>query len=293
MTLTYGGRQVYLCTGTKSQTINICNAKNRRGDYEWIVRLFRPQSVTEDEIADHKDNPESLVQWLVEKGGRVEKRPPPDDLPPDQSPPANGPVPVINDDPWIAVVVSIVENSIDQLVREFLRVPFLHRVEHSLHARLYSILAAQPHFARELPLQDDVFSQPLHKEWPETIPQENTKRGNFDLAVLTPRQLQNCNVDQFWNGELPAPIVIEMGLDYGSRHLARDRYKLIHSQVPHGYLVHFTRINRDPVVENIIEDIIRDPAGNGHVHIAYACVYDNVRRYKLVNDNAIHDAQER
>jgi hypothetical protein len=288
MVTTGNGRQVFICTRTNSQTINICEANNRRGDYDWIVRLFQPEVATEAEISEHATNPESLVGWLKdEKHGEVEKKPPPD-LPPAQPPGApNGPFPAREEDPWIQVAVSIVEVAIDQLVREFLRVPYLHRVEHSLHARPYSILAAQPHFARELPLQNPMFlTQPLHKEWPETIPEENTRRGNFDLAVLTPNQLAGCTVYNFRHGNLPAPIAIEMGLDYGPAHLAADRDKLIHSQVPHGYLVHLTRIGPHEQANAII----LEPGGNGGFKTAYACVAANAVFYKLVNGNQIVNA---
>jgi hypothetical protein len=283
---TQSGRNLYLCTRTQSQTVNICNANNRRGDYDWIVRLFQPEVATEAEIRDHAENPADLVLWLQNaKRASVEKEPPPD-LPADQ-PLLAVPTPTPDEEAWIRVAVCIVEQSIDQLVREFLRVPNLHRVEHSLHARLFGILAAQPHFGRELPLHDrGALTQPLHKEWPETIPQENTRRGNFDLAVLTPWQLQNCNVPDFRDGRLPAPIVIEMGLDYRAAHLAADRDKLIHSQVPHAYRVHLTRVGPDERATAII----LAPGGNGHVKTAFACVGHNGVLYKLVNGDQILNA---
>jgi hypothetical protein len=130
-----------------------------------------------------------------------------------------------------------------------------------------------------------LLAQPVHKEWPETIPQENTRRGNFDLAVLTPWQLANCNVNDFRQGNLPAPIVIEMGLDYSASHLAQDRDKLIHSQVPHGYLVHLLRAPRPDM---IAESIVCDRAGNGGLRTAYACVWDALRRYRFLNDDNVH-----
>jgi hypothetical protein len=214
MPLTQDGKEVYLCTRTKSQSVNICDANNRRGQYDWIVRLFQPQIVTEAEIIENATNAQNLVDWLkTAKGGQVEAEPP-QDLPPHPPPPVDGPLRSPEEESWIKVAVSLVEQSIDELVREFLRVPYIHRVDHSLHTRLFGILAAQPHFARELPLNDPtVLTQPIHKEWPETIPDENTKRGNFDLAILTPWQLAKCNVDDFRKGRLPAHIVIEIGLE--------------------------------------------------------------------------------
>jgi hypothetical protein len=288
MELPENGRRVFVCTRTKSQTVNICDANNRRGDYDWIVRLFPPETATDADISRYVGpkglvaDPTSLVAWLEEeKHGEVEKEPP-QDLPPDHPP---GAADAPGEEEWIGVAVSIVEQAIDQLVREFLRVPYLHRVEHSLHARFYGILAAQPHFAREIPLQNQMFTQPLHKEWPETIPQENARRGNFDLAVLTPWQLRDCNIAHFREGRLRAPIVIEMGLDYPPAHLAADRDKLIHSRVPHGYLVHLTRCGPN----DRANQIILDPGGDCHVKTAYACVplSGGGVSYKLVNGSAL------
>jgi len=39
-------------------------------------------------------------------------------------------------------VVVLVEHAIDQLVLEFVALPYLHRVEHSLHCELYALLTA-------------------------------------------------------------------------------------------------------------------------------------------------------
>jgi hypothetical protein len=39
------------------------------------------------------------------------------------------------DDPWVAIAKELVEKSIDQLVEDFVETPYLHRVEHSIHAR--------------------------------------------------------------------------------------------------------------------------------------------------------------
>ena len=61
-------------------------ANNRRGDYDWIVRLFQPEVADEPGILAHSETPETLVQWLrTEKHGSIEKEPP-SDLPPAQPP---------------------------------------------------------------------------------------------------------------------------------------------------------------------------------------------------------------
>jgi hypothetical protein len=226
---------IHLAKRTKSLTVNICDANNRRGDYEWIVRVFRPDDVTESEITAH-ESILGLVAWLQDaKGGEIEKGPPPPIDPGiDPAPPPE------EDREWIEHAVAVVEKSLDKLVDEFLRVPYLHRVEHSLHARLFAILATDPHLNCELPLRNGT-TQPIHKEWPETVPSPETRRGNFDLAILSPALLARHSVEVFRRGNIPAPIVLELGLDYGAAHLEQDADKLIQSAVQHGYLVHFTR----------------------------------------------------
>jgi hypothetical protein len=77
-----------------------------------------------------------------------------------------------------------------------------------------------------------------------------------------------------------------MGLDYRAPHLKEDCEKLIHSQVDHGYLVHFSRTGPDEVAEGVI----LDSGGNGHVKTAYACVAGNAVSYKLVNGDHIVNA---
>jgi hypothetical protein len=72
-------------------------------------------------------------------------------------------------------------------------------------------------------------TQLLHKEWPEFIPRKKAgepmralRRGSFDLAVLAPSQLRAATLKQVEDGPIDAPIVIELGLDYGPVHLQGD-----------------------------------------------------------------------
>lgn len=278
-----GDRRVFLRTGPKTQTVSVCDANNRRGDYDWVIRIFAPAAATEAELVGRADI-DDLVAWLKDtKRGKVEKSPPPDaDADEDREP---LPPPPDEDAPWIERAVEAVEQAIDRLVREFLRAPYLHRVEHSLHARLFAILAEHELFRDEVDLNGGRYkTQAIHKEWPETIPEEGCRRGNFDLAILPPLALYQCGLEEFRNGRISAPIVIEMGLDYGAAHLADDADKLIHSAVPHGYLVHFTRKPRDEEAENRI----LDPGGGDHVRAAFASVSGGPR-HKLVRGVSIVD----
>ena len=145
-------------------------------------------------------------------------------------------------DPWVREAVLAVEASITKLMDEFRAYPFAHRVEHSLHARLFELLREWDVLRGWHPLSDARFkSQLIHKEWPETVAESGRKRGSFDIAVLAPSQLERASVAQFRTGQIAAPIVIELGLGYWTKHLQDDADKLRHSQVQHPYLVHFSR----------------------------------------------------
>ena len=77
----------------------------------------------------------------------------------------------------------------------------------------------------------------IHKEWPETVPgREVDRRGLFDLAVLAPSQPAQASIEQFRQGRIHAPIVVEVGLDYGRAHLEQDLEKLRNSEVPYAHV---------------------------------------------------------
>ncbi|GIE85448.1 hypothetical protein SAMN06264365_10569 [Actinoplanes regularis] len=270
---------VHVRTGPKTQTVNICTEANRKGIYESVYELDVREKVTDDQVARRSDLAD-LRAWLESLGGF-------DRGPRGGEPPAGRPkleprlIGADVDDEWFDNARRVVEVAIDSLVLEFIDLPYLHRVEHSLHARLYGILAAHPMFAHLLPIGDTGYStQPVHKEWPETTARESKdgRRGNFDLAILSRRQLESATLDDFREGRIAAAIVIEMGLDYRFDHLRQDHDKLINSKVSAGYLVDLLR-NR-PADERT-EQLILNPSAN--VRTAYArhaptgeCVYKTV-----------------
>lgn len=110
-------------------------------------------------------------------------------------------------------------------------------------------------------------TQLIHKEWPEARPRKkpdliaDRRRGSFDLVVLAPSQLQRTALEQFIVGRINAPIVIELGLNYGKHHLTGDRHKLANSEVQHPYLVHLSRMpsSRQGATEDIIAGIRERP----------------------------------
>jgi hypothetical protein len=102
---------------------------------------------------------------------------------------------------------------------------------------------------------------------------------------LTPKLLNGCpSIGAFRDGHLHPPIVIEMGLDYDAKHLARDAKKLINSKPKHGYLIHLVRERpREPNAEQIIRGI----EAKFGIKTAYAWTAGGQVAVKLVNEQSI------
>jgi hypothetical protein len=142
---------------------------------------------------------------------------------------------------WLAAAIPAVDRAINALVQEFVDYPYLHRVEQSLHVRLFELLVGQPELRGAWPIGSSGHpTQLVHKEWPETGPHRGT-RGHFDLAILDPDQLQAAHLDHFAGGHLEAGIAIEVGLNAGRNHLPDDRAKLRANGVRAGYLIELQR----------------------------------------------------
>ena len=188
-------------------------------------------------------------------------------LPPTVAAPAPG-------DPWVGKAVTAVEAAIDELVDDFRRNPFVHRVEHSLHVQLFGLLMQQGVLRERCQIGKTSFVTGLiHKEWPETKPRKSEsgnvhRRGSFDLAVLAPSQLEAVQtLDQFIYGTIAAPIVIELGLGYQDEHLGGDEIKVLGSQVQHPYLVHFSRIkSRKQQATEALVNRLKPPIKVAYVH---------------------------
>lgn len=136
-----------------------------------------------------------------------------------------------------------------------------------MHAHLYADLVSQKLFqGLHLIGGSGQVTQLVHKEWPETVRDADaTKRGSFDIAIITPEQLRSASVDQFRRGRIAPGIVIEMGLDYAFTHLENDYKKLLNSDTRYGYLVHLTR-------DRTLHDDARELANSAdpRVRIAFA-----------------------
>lgn len=280
-----GDRDIHIVTGRVSQTVNVCDANNRLGEYDYVIRLFQPNFIDGNNVQNRTDV-DDLIQWLTQaRKGQVEQSPP--TITP-VVPSVPGPQPLSPaDDLWVQRAMQITEICINELVREFLDLPYLHRVEHSIHTRLHAILSVQPHFSRHFPIaHGSGMTQPIHKEWPESIPraEKGTRRGNFDLAILPPDLLNGCNLKDFSEGRIAPPIVIEMGLNYGNGHLAGDAEKLLNSQVKHAYLVHLVReMPHDTSIDQTIADLRR----TNLIRVAFARVEQGRKYLKLLDDSMI------
>jgi hypothetical protein len=288
MPIQLGGRKIYIFTGRLSQTVNVCDAQNRQGNYEWKVRLFPPYFVNEVNFGKISGI-RSLIKWLKEERQGLIELYPHDDEAETQAINIDKP-PVAEDSIWIERAMRITEVCIDELVLEFLRIPYLHRVEHSIHTRMYAILINQPHFDWHFPLaKEGMVTQAIHKEWPESIPrpEKGNRRGNFDLAILSPGQLSNCNLQDFSCGRLAPPIAIEMGLNYCEGHLAADAEKLLNSKIRHGYLVHLIReLPHDPSIDQTIARLREEKT----IKVAFARFERGRKFVKFLSDQEIHES---
>lgn len=285
-----GGRLVKVVTGSKSQTVNICTERNREGVYAHIVRLYPPHFVEEATLAGHRfRSPEDLVRFLCERhNGVVEVAPATRPVAATAAPHAV--TRRFDDDPWVCEALPRIDACVNAFVEGFVRYPFLHRVEHSQHCELYALLTGDEVLGATTRGRGFV-TRLVHKEWPEwRVRDEKGRRGNSDLVVLSPATVRSCTVQEFLDGRIEPPVVIEVGLNYPTTHLLADFRKLCASGVHRGYLVHL--VNRDYEddyhgLERRLPEIERS---HPNIRTAYARVVGPQPKYKLVGDGALRDA---
>lgn len=285
------GRRVKVVTGRKTQTVNVCTEENRLGEYDYIVRL-RPPFVDESTLVRESfmTIPDMINNLQVNYHADIQQHPgqaskasiPSTSRPVQvrQSPTSSGDKD--GNDNWEKRATRLVETSIDQLILEFIEFPYTHRVEHSIHCELYRILKSHTIFASSYPM-GSYSGQLVHKEWPEYIRRpEKQGRGNFDLAILPPSQLENATFDDFRQGRLRPFAAIEMGLDYKLNHLMQDSAKFENSGISNSYLIHLVR---ESVTDNF--EKLEDYVLNSPFKVAYARVFGNQIRFKFLNDSEI------
>jgi hypothetical protein len=286
MALSICGRNVFCRRGTKTQTVNICTEENVRNSYDYIVRLQQP-FIIEDELKKHNfESIDAFVHYLVEeRHGCIERMP---DSKKGQQDGEKAENTKDYGSSRIEEAITIVEQSINQLVQDFIQFPYLHRVEHSLHCELFRLLSNQRLFMTKLPI-DGWLSQPIHKEWPEWMPrpEKGNIRGNFDFAIILPEDFNTCLLKDYRNGRIKPPIVIEIGLDYGIDHLKGDANKIINSNIIQGYLVHLLRDEKVSDLESLEDFLLTAERDHSSLKTAYAGVTKALVAYKLIGDTII------
>jgi len=281
------GRTVTVRTGRISQTVNICTPRQVVGDYEAIYRL-PIQSAIENpgEIAEVATLAE-FATWLTARNGVLEGSSTAHGKTGGLSPLVRAPI----NDAWVSDAVPLVEDAIGSLVDRFVKAPYLHRVEHSFHAELISELRRHDQLRACVEIgASGLTTQLIHKEWPETVVRVGRgktveRRGLFDIVVLAPAQFEKVTLEQFLQGRIEPPIVIEVGLDYGLKHIEGDIDKFLTSNVQHPYLIHLSRIGpRVGAVEDRINGIaISAP----RLQVAYVHRELGSVAVKRLNDSAV------
>jgi hypothetical protein len=274
------GRRIYL-RARDNQSIRICTENNLRGQWAHEFWLDAGRHVTEQEV-EGRASVTDLVEWLASRGARTQLRPTIVGRGAGETRSSEALVRVEPDSNWMASAVPAVEAAINELIKEFVEEPFLHRVEHSLHIRLYELIAQHPSFQGRFQIGKSQHStQLVHKEWPETVPRKDKNgRGNFDLAILSRNQLATAELWQFDGGHIEAAIVIEVGLNYDYKHLYGDHEKLLSSSVKAGYLVDLRRRGQPDTAS---ERLVCDPTPP--IRAAYAhCTPPGAPTVRYLND---------
>jgi hypothetical protein len=272
------GRRIKVATGAKTQTVNICTDANILGEYDYILRMHESTTTEEELVEQRFTSIVALIRYLQATHHAAIERTPAS-IPIKQAVSASQEI----ISAWEAEAVAIVEEAIDQLVTDFYRTPYLHRVEHSIHCELFRLLKTYPLLADTYPL-GSFTSQCVHKEWPETVvrPGHGNFRGNFDMAILAPEVLATAAVDEYNEGRLRPLIALEIGLNYSLKHLQDDAAKLVNSSLAHSYLIHLVR---GDYTDNFgaVERFVCESG----IKTAYARAEFGRVAYKLVNDREI------
>lgn len=299
------GRKIRVVTGqrgreqfAKTQTVNICTKENIIGRYDYVIRTYPPHFTTEAKLREKSPDFQSIEDAVayVETNcfGHIEVSPlerPEDPTKIDEPAPptttSDESDASSKSDLWERKASSIVENIIDQFVLQFLEMPYLHRVESSIHCELYKLLVNERLLGSGYPM-GVWWSQLVHKEWPECLPrpEKGNRRGNFDLCVLSPHDLTSCSLADFLEGRIRPIIAIELGLDYKLDHLKEDSKKLANSQLGHGYLIHLVRQECSDNF-NELEDFILNNSYD--LKYAYGRISGSRAYYKLVSDVNINE----
>jgi hypothetical protein len=285
------GRSVYIKTGPKSQTVNICTSENKHGVYESRLRISPPVECIEARLdgLGFKSTKDLVAYVADELRGNLEVT----SIEVARGGSAGGPVRkvlleksgdrVAN---WNALALRLLEQSIDQLVLDFVQNPYLHRVEHSIHAELFSLLSQHRIFSA-IYAGRGFSTQTVHKEWPEfrPRPEKRNRRGNFDICLLSPSCIERASRPEFQGGHIEPFAAVELGLDYSFKHLTDDCRKLVNSEIENAYAIHLVRED----VTDDFDGVERFLAEASPVKTAYARVTGPVAIYKLTSMTSVRE----
>lgn len=285
------GRDTYVNTRGKSQTIKFCDCRNLRGEYEFYYRIrpinddYKSTEVMEEKL-DSFHSLDRAHSWLKAIGAVDELNEQLISAPEhseDPLPETSYDAEVQNRD-WLENAIRETELVIDELLMEFVKEPYHHRVEHCLHTRIIQLLNSKPTLNKQYELGKlNKFTKQIHKEWPTSVAETGKRKGNHDVAIHSSESLNICgHINDFLEGRVPAPIVIEVGLDYGPKHLQGDCQKLKRQTHTIGYLIHLVRGRSMNQEEKNIIDAVQKGDYGAHVRIAYAFIHRK-KTYKTVN----------
>src|SRR5450756_3244118 len=122
------GRKVKVATGAKTQTVNICTDANLLGEYDYVLHLHESLA-SEEELAEQRfSSIVGLIRYLQSTHHAAIEQSPASTI--DMTMADESRPPVGSMSAWETEAVAIVEDAIDQLVTDFVHMPYLHRVEH-------------------------------------------------------------------------------------------------------------------------------------------------------------------
>jgi len=184
------------------------------------------------------------------------------------------------DSSWETEVTPIIDQTINQIILEFIDFPYLHRVADSIHCEFFRVLASHRALNHTYPL-DKWSSQPLHKGWPSNL--SDLTLGNLDLCIFSPTLLKISSVEDFREGRTRPVISIEIGLDDDLTRLKHRAEKLEHNG--QGYLIHLVRAEVNDDFE-AVEMFLRVSEESG-IKTAYVHLTETDAFYKLINGKEV------
>ncbi len=231
-------RKIFIVNGNVSQTINICFKGTEKGYYEYKYRNIKDKLSKEAFVSlfNKYTNIKELTEFLKKEYNQ--------EIPKESLIKKTNLINNEKDDKLINDLKPIIEKAlINYLNKEFLKNLYIHRVEHSFHFKIASILENILKQHSECYHEKGYYL--IQKEWPETIPRPNkdNRRGNFDLVILSPNTIFKNNMfpNHFLKGYIEPIFVFEIGLDYKLNHFAGDLEKVLNSKPKQSYLIHIER----------------------------------------------------